>query len=108
MVESDVDMMVLTQFGLVSETANLHPKRGDEKVKFVLHASFQRKSEFLLKVKAISQASLKRLLNFAAIRDELVHGGNFSMRVQRLTDAEKPEYLDLASSALRVALYGDK
>jgi len=105
MVESDVDQSVLNQFGLLTSTANLHPKRGDEKVKYVLHTSFERKLGFLERMKVLIPSNRKALCDFADMRNELLHGGNYSMRAINLTQAEKETHLNLAARALRIGLY---
>jgi hypothetical protein len=102
-VESNIDNRVVCQFGFVTEKkADLHPKTGHAKVKYLVKSSFTAKIDFLKETGQLDADAYHILKDFADKRNELFHGQNYSMRFLQLTDAEKQKYLDIASSALRL------
>ncbi len=108
MVESDIDQKIIHEFGLDIQNENINHEMSNPKIDYVLR-HFRPEIDFLYKIKRLNNTQYKALLNFSEKRNELFHGTqgrNYSKLILNLTEAEKKEYLDIASLALRTTALG--
>jgi len=108
MVESDIEQKIIYEFGLDTQNTNLHSEISDIKVKHIL-GQFSQNIDFLHKIKRLTDKQYDALVDFSKKRNKLFHGTrgkNYNKLIIKLTEAEKKEYLDAASLALRTTTYG--